>query len=83
MAARNPTITCFKFNVETAPEHLLELHELSLQVVAVEVLLDEQVRVGYARTRSDQCPCLQGKAEGPVATSNPGALTTSTTWCFW
>lgn len=33
--------------------HLFEFHQLGLQVVAVEVLLDEQVWICNARARSD------------------------------
>lgn len=46
---------CF---VSVTYPHLLEFHHLALQLVAVQVLFNENVRVCYARARPNQGPRL-------------------------
>lgn len=55
-----PKYEVYVLRVILAPR-LFEFHQLGFQVVAVEVLLNEQVGICNARTRSDQCPRLERK----------------------
>lgn len=47
---------CFFVNVTYS--HLLEFHHLALQLVAVQMFFNENVRVCYARARPNQGPRL-------------------------
>lgn len=45
---------------------LFEFHHLGLQVVAIEVFLDEEIRICNASTRSNQCPRLKANVEAQI-----------------